>query len=93
MFQIASFKNICTDSTEMLFSKLRSAGLSKHKVCLLFLTVWGVSNKHCLLTFFITSADIVYIPSLCDASALFCEQRYTTCSLLRIPTIILTNIL
>ena len=30
MFQIASFKIICTDSTEILFSKLRSAGLNYH---------------------------------------------------------------
>ena len=30
MFQIASVKIICTDSTEILFSKLRSAGLIYH---------------------------------------------------------------
>ena len=30
MFQIASFKINCTDSTEILFSKLRSAGLNYH---------------------------------------------------------------
>ena len=29
MFKIASFKIICTDSTEILFSKLRSAGLKR----------------------------------------------------------------
>ena len=45
MFQIASFKIICTDSTEILFSKLRSPGLNYHlpkrKFFLLFLTVQG----------------------------------------------------
>ena len=30
MFQIASLKIICTDSTEISFSKLRSAGLNYH---------------------------------------------------------------
>ena len=61
MFQIASFKIICTNSTEILFSKLTSAGLNYHlpkrKFFLLFLNVrgggGGVSNKHCILPFFI----------------------------------------
>ena len=59
MFQIASFKIICTDSTEILFSKLGPAGLNFHlpKRFSLFLTVevgggGGGSNKHCFLTFF-----------------------------------------
>ena len=60
MFQIASFKIICTDSTEILFTKLRSAGLNCHLSKLKFFTfpyLGGgggglVSNKHCLLTFF-----------------------------------------
>ena len=44
---------VCTDSTE-IFSKLRSAGLNYNLPC--FFTdsyCAGVSNKHCLLTFFI----------------------------------------
>ena len=64
MFQIASFKIICTDSTEIFsqillksfFSKLGSAGLNYHLPKLSFFTdpyCAGVSNKHCLLTFFI----------------------------------------
>ena len=45
---------VCTDSMEMFFSKLRSAGLNYNMPSFsLTLTVWGVSNKHCLLTFFI----------------------------------------
>ena len=59
MFQIASFKIICTDSTEIFFSKIGSAGLNyylakKHLPKLSFFTdsyCAGVSNKHCLLTF------------------------------------------
>ena len=38
MLQIASLKNICTDSTEILFSKLRSAGLNYHLPKLSFYT-------------------------------------------------------
>ena len=68
MFQIASFKIICTDSTEILFSqiplnfffiKLGSAGLNYHLPKLSFFIDpycaegGGGSNKHCLLTFFI----------------------------------------
>ena len=64
MFQISSFKIICTDSTEIwfsqilliFFSKLGSAGLNYHLPKLSFFTdpyCAGVSNKHCLLTFFI----------------------------------------
>ena len=49
---------VCTDSTE-IFSKLRSAGLTYNLLFFsLTLTVQGISNKHCLLTFFIL---IVYI--------------------------------
>ena len=55
-FKIASFKFIYTDSTEILFSKLRSAGLNYHLPKHKFFAVpycVGVSiNKHCLLTFF-----------------------------------------
>ena len=45
---------VCTDSAEIFFSKLRSAGLNYNLPS--FFTVSycaGVSNKHCLLTFFI----------------------------------------
>ena len=66
MFQISSFKIICTDSTEILFSqillifspKLGSARLNFHMPKLSFFTdpyCAGVTNKHCLLTFFIVS--------------------------------------
>ena len=44
---------LCTDSTEIFFSKLRSAGLNFTLTSFsLNLSVRGVSNKHCLLTFF-----------------------------------------
>ena len=44
----------CTDSTEIFFSKLRSAGLNYNLPFFsLTLTVRGVSNKNCLLPFFI----------------------------------------
>ena len=44
---------VCTDSSE-IFSKLRSAGLS-YNLPIFFNDSYcaGVSNKHCLLTFFI----------------------------------------
>ena len=49
---------VCTDSTE-IFSKLKSAGLNYNLPCFsLTLTVWGVSNKHCLLTFFILNSTV-----------------------------------
>ena len=45
---------VSTDSTDIFFSKLRSAGLNYNMLSFsLTLTVRGVSNKHCLLTFFI----------------------------------------
>ena len=45
---------VCTDSTEIFFSKLRSAGLN-YNLQSFFTDSYcaGVSNKHCLLTFFI----------------------------------------
>ena len=47
---------VCTDSTEVFFSKLRSAGLNYNLPSFFTaLTVRGVSYKHCLLTFFIIS--------------------------------------
>ena len=44
---------VCTDSTEILFSKLRSAGLN-YNLPSFFTDSYcaGVSNKHCLLFFF-----------------------------------------
>ena len=52
---------VCTDSTEILFSKLRSElSLAKTLSISLFLTVQGVSNKLCLLTFFHLFKIIVY---------------------------------
>ena len=45
---------VCTDSSEIFLSKLRTAGLNYNlQVFSMTLTVRGVSNKHCLLTFFI----------------------------------------
>ena len=46
---------VCTDSTEIFFSKLRSAGLN-YNLPSFFTDSYcaGVSNKHCLLTFFIS---------------------------------------
>ena len=45
---------VCTDSTEIYFSKLRSAGLN-YNLSSFFTDSYCavVSNKHCLLTFFI----------------------------------------
>ena len=45
---------VCTDSTETFFSKLRSACLN-YNLPSFFTDSYcaGVSNKHCLLTFFI----------------------------------------
>ena len=45
---------VCTDSTEIFFSKLRSAGLNYSLPSFsLTLTVRWISNKYCLLTLFI----------------------------------------
>ena len=47
---------VCIDSTEIFFSKLRSAGLN-YNLPSFFTESYcaGVSNKHCLLTFFIAA--------------------------------------
>ena len=51
---------VCTDSAEIFFSKLRSAGLNYNLPRFsLNLTVRGVSNKHCLFTFFIQTDFVV----------------------------------
>ena len=45
---------VCTDSTEIFLSKLRSSCSNYNcQVLSLTLSVRGVSYKHCLLTFFI----------------------------------------
>ena len=46
---------VCTDSTEIFFSKLRSAGLNYNLDIFTDSYCAGVSTKHCLLTFFIGS--------------------------------------
>ena len=52
---------VCTDSTEIL-SKLRSSCSNYNLPSFsLTLTVRGVSNKHCLLTFFIST--VILLPS------------------------------
>ena len=61
---------VCTDFTETFFSKLRSAGLNYYLPS--FFTdsyCAGVSNKHCLLTFFIVSCRYIAIccKALCSA--------------------------
>ena len=68
MHQVASFKIICTDSTEILFSKLRPAGLNYHLPKHKFFTFpycAGVSNKHCLLTFFISISLLPRVNDIC----------------------------
>ena len=75
MFQIASFKIICTDSTEIFFSKLGSAGLNFHlpkRKFFTFLTVRRVSNKHCLLTFFIV---LLFVVVALRRGAMGCRSR------------------
>ena len=58
---------VCTDSTE-IFSKLRSACLNYNLPC--FFTdsycAGGVSNKHCLLTFFIYTGFTVHVYTLLE---------------------------
>ena len=45
---------VSTDSTDIFFSKLRSAGLNYNMLSFFTDSYYaGVSNKHCLLTFFI----------------------------------------
>ena len=67
---------VCTDSAQIFFSKLRSAGLNYNLPGFsLNLTVRGVSNKHCLLTFFICFA-IVGSSILAVLLAGYFAQRY-----------------
>ena len=57
---------VCTDSTEIFFSKLRSAGLN-YNLPSFFTDSYcaGVSNKHCLLTFF--HRTLIYFYNSYDA--------------------------
>ena len=67
---------VCTDTTE-IFSKLRSAGLNYYLPS--FFTdsyCAGVSNKHCLLTFFIISE--------CMHGLQACLFKYITVAAIRI---------
>ena len=58
---------VCTASTEIFFSKLRSAGLNYNLPSFsLTFTVRGVSNKHCLLTFFINHFTRISIYHECE---------------------------
>ena len=61
MFGIANLKIICTDCTEISFSKLRSADLNYHLPKLGFFTdpyCVEVSNKQLLIKFFTSSCDV-----------------------------------
>ena len=62
MFQIASFRIICTDSTEILFSKLRSAGLKYHlpKRFSRFLTMRGGGGLISIAYFFFIHFNLTY---------------------------------
>ena len=58
---------VCTDSSEIFFSKLRPAGLNYNLLSFFndsYCAGGGVSNKHCLLTFFIlpVSGKICHLP-------------------------------
>ena len=59
---------VCTDSTEIFFSKLRSAGLN-YNILSFFTDSYcaGVSNKHCLLTFsiFTSKAFCKHVSHIC----------------------------
>ena len=53
---------VCTDSAEIFFSKLRSAGLNYNSPSFFSESYCaGVSNKHCLLTFFIYFSPKTYV--------------------------------
>ena len=56
---------VCTDSTEIFLSKLRSP-CSNYKLPSFFTDSYcaGVSNKHCLLTFFIFVAMVTTMPCI-----------------------------
>ena len=66
---------VCTDSTEIFFSKLRSAGLN-YNLPSFFTDSFcaGVSNKHCLLTFFHIQTLHNDCLHLNDVHLLFCAH-------------------
>ena len=74
---------VCTDYTE-IFSKLKSAGLNYNLTSFfsLTLTVRGVSNKHCLLTFFIFHAFL----SWCRLLIFFFQNLFFRKILSEIPS-------
>ena len=54
--------SVCTDSTEIFFSKLRSAGWNYNLPSFFTDSYCAVvSNKHCLLTFFILTNLVGHI--------------------------------
>ena len=71
---------VCTDSTEIVFSKLRSAGLN-YNLPSIFTDSYcaGVSNRHCLLTFslFYVLLYVTYVPS-CFAIILMGKRELVT---------------
>ena len=95
MFQIASVKIICTDSSEILFSQiLLKSFFSKTRVCWFELSLAktkfftdpycvGVSNKHCLLTFFIGVGVGLRLVAACRNSN---RDMYIVCIFIRSAT-------
>ena len=76
---------VCTDSTEIFLSKLRSSCSNYNLPSFsLTLTVRGVSNKHCLLTFFIFIQTLPNDSShIEDVHLLFCARLINFFSFLR----------
>ena len=72
---------VCIDSTEIFFSKLRSAGLN-YNLPSFFTESYcaGVSNKHCLLTFFILIKSQQMITKVSKYSA---YKELITCRLIK----------
>ena len=60
---------VCTDYTEIFFSKIRSAGLN-YNLTSSFTDSYcaGVSNKHCLLTFFISFTFLCKFSCICNTA-------------------------
>ena len=58
---------VCTDSTEIFFSKLRSAGLNYDLLSFFtdsYCADRAGSNKHCLLPFFIKHNNVIIFLSI-----------------------------
>ena len=68
---------VCTDSTEIFLSKLRFS-CSNYNLPSFFTDSYcaGVSNKHCLLTFFIFKLSCIEKERLCVELAHPNEYRY-----------------